>query len=152
MKTSSLTVDHLATFLARVERGPGCWTWLGWKDPKGYGKLTCSGKGFWAHRLAYFFATDRDPGELFVCHTCDNPSCCNPAHLFLGTNAENNADKARKGRAAKKLTPGQVVEIRARRASGDSYSKIASRFGVSASYARSILSGKYWSHTLAVRP
>ena len=149
MLATSLTVDHLAAFLARVQRGAGCWLWLGWKDPKGYGKLTCSGKGFWAHRLAYFFATDRDPGELHVCHTCDNPSCVRPDHLFLGTNAENNADKARKGRAAKKLTQDQVVAMRLARSSGDSCLKIAARFGLSEGYTHSVISRKYWPHAVS---
>lgn len=87
-------------FWARVDRrGPDeCWEWTGYRLRLGYGRLTYHGRTTAAHRLAYAFAHGPIPEGLFICHRCDNPPCCNPAHLFLGTVADNNADMRAKGR------------------------------------------------------
>lgn len=77
---------------------PGtCWPWRGGCDRAGYGWFIYRSKQYRAHRLAFQFA-NADPGDLHVLHRCDNPPCCNPAHLFLGTQADNNADMMAKGR------------------------------------------------------
>lgn len=79
----------------------GCWIWLGTKDRKGYGKIHAHGKnGVLAHRVAWELTNGLIPNRLHILHHCDNPSCVNPAHLFLGTNADNVADKLKKGRQA----------------------------------------------------
>ncbi|MFC6760417.1 HNH endonuclease signature motif containing protein [Sulfitobacter porphyrae] len=69
-------------------------------DSYGYGRLRIapSRAQYRAHRISYRIAFGKDPGELYVCHKCDNPQCCNPSHMFLGTAADNNADKIAKGR------------------------------------------------------
>jgi hypothetical protein len=72
----------------------GCWEWTGYLK-KGYG---WTGAGL-AHRKAYALAFGAIPAGMLVCHRCDNPRCCNPAHLWLGTNGDNIRDMARKGRA-----------------------------------------------------
>lgn len=75
-----------------------CWIWLATKDQKGYGRYGLRGKLWHAHRAAYLFHYGKCPDELYVLHSCDNPSCVNPAHLWLGTNQDNMDDKVAKGR------------------------------------------------------
>jgi len=86
-------------FWSRVERCGECWNWLG-RTTDGYGHMSINGKEVLSHRLAYQFSVGLIPSGLAVLHTCDNPSCCNPKHLWLGTRADNNKDRALKGRSA----------------------------------------------------
>jgi hypothetical protein len=85
---------------ARLAPAPsGCIEWTGLIDRKGYGKTWFEGRSQGAHRVAWQLANGPIPDGLMVMHSCDNPPCCNVAHLSLGTAADNQADKAAKGRA-----------------------------------------------------
>jgi hypothetical protein len=125
---------------------------MGYVLESGYGQFKLVSKNFRAHRIAFFLATGRQPGEWLVCHKCDNRLCCNPAHLFLGTNADNSADMAEKGRAAKqhgekhghaKLTEEDVVRIRI---SETTPTNIAVEYGVSPSLVCLIRRRAIWKH------
>lgn len=78
----------------------GCWEWVGCKDGFGYGRIHVCGTVYVLHRLMYQVYRGVTPtSEQCILHTCDNPACCNPTHLWLGTRADNNKDMGLKGRA-----------------------------------------------------
>lgn len=78
----------------------GCWNWSAYKDAKGYGKIHYLGKTQFVHRISAhcFLRYDLNSKLLVVCHKCDNPSCFNPKHLFIGTRSDNSKDCVAKGR------------------------------------------------------
>lgn len=87
-----------------IELGP-CWLWLGAQTDNGYGLRWIDGKRVRAHRAAYQAATGTDPGDLMVCHKCDNRLCVRPDHLYLGTNTDNIGDMVRRRRHRSALSP-----------------------------------------------
>lgn len=129
-------------FLAKVDRrGPDeCWLWQGTHNGKGYGTVGLGSRSDgsdYAHRVAWQLTNGPIPPGKCVCHSCDNPPCCNPAHLFLGSYAENSRDMVQKGRGTTptlscqdnpraKLTPEQVQWIRSRCIPGSRGSRSAS--------------------------
>ena len=131
----------------------GCWEWQAFLDSDGYGTLRVGYKMMKAHRVSYALTFGPFDSALLVCHDCDNPSCVNPDHLFLGTNADNSADMTSKGRQAKgeangrsKLTEADIPAIMAQRATGATMRAIARDFGVSHFVISNITRGKSWSH------
>lgn len=94
----TLTQDRL---FERIDQSGGpdaCWPWMAGRISTGYGSFYRHGVHILAHRDSYTIANGPIPAGLHVLHRCDNPPCCNPKHLFLGTQATNNADKLAKGR------------------------------------------------------
>jgi hypothetical protein len=150
-----------------VRNSDECWEWSGYCiKPKvsrlSYGVYRCLGKQQKAHRLAYKLTYGNIPADMCVCHKCDNPKCCNPSHLFLGTIADNNRDRDNKGRGVvicgkregvkyvkgskspkAKITESQAVSIysdlRSQRA-------IAREYGISQKAVSFIKRGESWSH------
>ena len=128
-----------------------CWFWIGASHGQGYGTYN-AGSTVLAHRIALSWRLGRDlePSEC-ACHSCDNPSCVNPDHLWPGSNADNVADRLRKGRLAgapgesnrnARLTEAQVEEIRACVSRGEMQTIVAARFGVGKRHVNAIVRGR----------
>jgi len=107
-------------FWSKVGPAPSscCWKWTACKNKDGYGAFRLKYKLVLAHRVAYTLTKGEIPDGLIVRHTCDNPACCNPDHLILGTQADNMADRGERKRQSKgeqhyasKLTATQAMEI-----------------------------------------
>jgi hypothetical protein len=90
-----------------------CWEWNGARSADGYGQKRIARTLYFTHRLAYEWANGRISNGLHVLHRCDNPPCCNPDHLYAGTNKDNIADSVRKGRRKRSYRP--VPGLRAKR-------------------------------------
>ena len=141
-----------------IQPDTGCWEWNLSRSNRrgGYGQKRVGSKTHKAHRLAWMvFIGPIDPG-MFVCHKCDNPPCCNPAHLFIGSPRDNVIDAMKKGRAfvpvskrgekspASKLSEIDVLEARRLIEEGWSLSKVAGQFGVTKQTIWLIKEGKTW--------
>jgi hypothetical protein len=146
----------MADFLRLHEKNAGCWEYPGARQKGGYARYCESRERKWAHRVAFRIAKGEIPAGLHVCHSCDNPPCCRPSHLFAATNEENRADSVAKRRhnygernGSSKLAPSQVLAIRAdTRSDAD----IAWGYGVSRSTVSEIQSGKKWRRPMSEQP
>lgn len=158
---------HDQAFIARFWRNVDvsddgrCWDWTSCAQSRSraqrfYGVLRTlhDGKsiGLRAHRVAWAVKNGPIPDGLFVCHHCDNSLCCNPAHLFLGTNQDNVDDRNRKQRQARgsnqgaaKLTEELVRELRIR-AQSETRAATAKAFGISEQHVRDIVARRFWKH------
>lgn len=152
----NLQMRDVEKFLARVDRSAGreaCWLWTGAKTALGYGQMyTREGKMVKAHRVALAVANDRAP-ELDVLHSCDNPTCVNPAHLREGTHQDNMNDKVSRSRQVRgvrqvkaRLSPDIVVSIRSAHAAGESLSALARRHKVGISTVFGVVHRETWKH------
>lgn len=130
-----------------------CWPWIGHREPKmGYGRIAPAGKqGRQAHRIAWAVWRGEIPDGMYVCHRCDNGSCVNPGHLFLGTSADNARDMVLKGRnrygerhRCARLTERQVIDARVRYAAGLTVSVLAGELGVGEGHMWRVVTGRTW--------
>lgn len=151
--------------------GTRCWLWTAGKLPSGYGKFKVFGVEEYAHRVAWELSNGCIPISLCVLHKCDNPSCVRHSHLFLGTKADNNADRSRKGRGASgdrhssrthpelilrgsshpnaKLDECKVASIRSLYTSGNyTQQRLADQFGVHQAVISGIVRGTMWKPVL----
>lgn len=166
------TIDR---FWSKVDKRSSCWLWTASRRHKGYGAFVWASSSGQivqgrAHRFSWIIHNGEIPDGLCVLHKCDNPLCVNPAHLFLGSKAENNADMVAKGRHVKggsklkslgllgryergenhhaaKLNHDLVRKIRKEKAFL-SYSKLSAKYGISVGPLHRIVTRKAWSHVI----
>jgi len=145
-------MSRLGKFLNFIqETDSGCWNWSGHKDKAGYGYFWNGQTNQLAHRWMYEYTSQQNiPDNIVICHSCDNPSCVNPMHLFHGTQKDNIQDSVLKKRkivgeshVKSKLTVNDVVYIRSSTAS---LKELASTFGVSMTLISNVRNKKRWKH------
>lgn len=167
MDSPLFTARTVQRFWSKVQKTESCWLWTGYclrrghsgrgkgRGPYGCVAIGTRGKNMLAHRLSWVLHFGPIPDGIWVLHHCDNPPCVNPAHLFLGTHADNMADMVRKGRSdrdrrgernpSSKLTGAKVSEIRGMLAQGLPQRVIATRYAISPAMVSYINTGRYWA-------
>lgn len=160
MKSITLTKSDIARFWSKVKIGSPdqCWEWISGKSKDGYGQFSIGRKAenrnVRAHRVSWIIKNGNIPGDFFICHKCDNASCVNPSHLFLGTPKDNMVDMSKKGRTGISLGENhgisvlkdfEIIEIRNRIQNGESDASISRLYKVSPTNIRKIRIGKTWS-------
>jgi len=137
-------------FWSRVfkQSGDRCWVWLGCTYGWGYGHIKIGGKARPVHIVSYEDLFGSIPQGALVLHTCDNPLCVRPDHLFLGTHAINMADRDAKNRNAKGIMIGnsEVIEMRFLRTMGWTIRRLAKRYSISHTQANAIVRRLQWKH------
>lgn len=160
-KRTASPEEQVKRFWARVTQAPApaCWLWTGAQQRKGYGRVAFLGRIWGAHRLAWFLSFGDIPDRKQVCHRCDNPPCCNPDHLFLGSNSDNVQDMLQKGRfvvgrrpmgsmnRASKLREADIAAIRANGELTFAEARnVARQYGVTPQNIMNIVKRRSWRH------
>lgn len=134
-----------------VKEAKDCWPWKKFKKPDGYGLFRFNRGKWMSHRFAFWIINKTLP--RFVCHTCDNPSCCNPNHLFAGDAAKNNKDMVAKGRQARgeghgtsRFTEKIIKEMRNLYEGGASQRALAKKYQTDRIVIQRIVNRKTWKH------
>ncbi len=145
-----------ADFWNRVDMSGGvsdCWLWTGPVNHGGYGKTHFNGKEWRANRLSYFLTRGEMPN--LALHRCDTPTCCNPGHIYSGTNQDNDKDRVDRGRSFRprgilhsqnKYSNEDILKIREMASEGVSNSEIGKVFKMGATYVYQIVTRKRWTH------
>lgn len=150
--------DRFMKYVQKSDDPDGCWEWIGCKNSDGYGSFKINNKTYSSHRVSYALFIGDIPDRMLVCHSCDNPNCVNPAHLWLGTNKDNVTDMYNKGRQSHvgapkgenhwshKLTEQKIYQIHKMIEQGHAQRKIAKMFEISESTVSYIKSNLRWKH------
>ena len=157
-------------FWSKVQKTETCWVWIGAHVPRGYGiiHIRSQDRNVYAHRYSWEIHYGPVPDGLLVCHTCDNPPCVRPDHLFVGSVQDNSTDAKAKGRTASgerhgtkthpeafpkgsqcthaKITEDQVREIRLAAANGEKRASIGTRYGLHPAYVSLVVARRRWTH------
>jgi len=131
-----------------------CWEWVGALSNNGYGAFVLNQKTYSSHRIVYELIYGSISSGYCILHKCNNPSCCNPSHLYLGTHADNSKQMVNEGRSCRgekngrsKLNVEQIREIRRLYSTGKYYQReLGIRFGVSRSEIGRIVNGIMWGY------
>lgn len=149
-------VDRFLLYVDKKDVLDGCWIWTGAKTHRGYGYFTINHKTYKSHRVSFELFIGPIPDGMCVCHSCDVPSCVNPAHLWLGTYQDNMKDRDNKGRQSHhtrnrgenqglhKLTEQNIYKIREMLEQEYTQQEIANIFGVKKALISKIKHGMAW--------
>ena len=152
-------IEAMRLFLEDLPKDGACMPWPFWKRPDGYGLVNFAGKRWRAHRLSFTIAKGPIPEGMDVLHKCDNPPCCRPDHLFVGTDIDNHRDRISKGRPCQgprpdmrgerhmnaKLTEAEVVQVRIMRSKGCTQVELAKTFNTTQANISLIVKRKTWA-------
>jgi len=153
-------MNTMTRFLDKIDRSGECWEWTAQIAMNGYGVFFLNGIQTGAHRAAYRLLVGEIPNGLYVLHHCDNRSCVNPDHLFLGTQSDNLQDAAAKGRMVSpalageengraKLTQNDVNAIRELYATGELVQReLGERYGVGTTTIGAVITGQNWNRRM----
>lgn len=149
----TLVPHHVLRFWRKVEKSEsGCWEWVGSKWNNGYGRFMVEKRRRKAHRISFLLRNGILPSDKIVCHKCDNPSCVNPDHLFLGTVDDNSKDMVSKGRSTHGerngrsiLRESDVREIRSINPTSQQCRELASKFGCHPNAIKQVVKKETWT-------
>lgn len=153
----NLTPKQISRFWSKTSKlENGCIVWNAARYSSGYGVIRLEKRNHATHRVSYFLKFGPFMKDSEICHHCDNPPCCNPNHLFIGTHTDNMRDMFSKNRresakgekhGSAKLTPAQVIELRERYARGEGSMEIlGAQYGITRQSAYLIISRQCWKH------